>query len=1010
MRTLKLTLFALFLMLCGNAFGQGWIVDLNDSFPGHDLSFTNPIVENIERTTDNNYVIQGRFEDYFLVSNRQWFLIKVNQQGVELWRRVYGEIEGGSGSYGCMMTAGRDNSVFFQYLYQPTSGTHNIVKVDETGDSVWHYKDTFNAFCYHPVIPLSDGGIISIALSGSSPGGPPSTSRDTILHFSLIDSSGKLKYYFKRIVSDDFWPGPTTSVPTDSLSRFYIHPYLPSVLSGPNNSFYGVSDFFGQFDSLGNPILIDSTRYSWLGSAENYMLEKLRDGNALAYKVGPSGSQDTLLIKYDTETGDTLWTSKEFPTSYLTYADVMHQYVGFREQPRLLEAPNGDLIHIALRNNSIGPTSAFLYFYNDIQFIRLNSDGELLVNSSNTIFQGAYTPTLDFEVTSDGGAIIPAIYSPVPNNNNFWDIVLIKLDKNGFVYPNKLSGNIYAEINPNCQLDSSDYSPSRVIIEASKQGQSFFTQTDGKGNYTIELDTGSYSVNLNYPSPYYQNGNCSIIPFLVNSDTLYQTDTVDIPFEVGGLCPYMTVDLSAPFVRRCAYIDYNIQYCNLGTAVADSAYIELSLPKYAYIYQSELGFTALRGSKYKIDLGNVAINYCDDFRIGIHIDSSCTQTILGQSMCIEARIYPDTICFPTPTWDGSDLVCEGECKVDSGTVELRVINNGGPTSVPSTITIIEDNVMLTSFTKTFNVGEVFIDKRPDNGRTYTISATQSSSHPWKEFSLASVEACGDDGSGNVSLGYVVQFPQEPEEPFISRDCQEIIGSYDPNDKAPFPKGIGADGFITKEQDLQYRIRFQNTGTDTAFRVVIRDTLSQYLDMATVVSGASSHPYQFQMFGRNVLQWTFDPIALPDSGANQAGSNGFVKFSVSQVDSNALGTVIENRAGIYFDFNPPIITNTTRNVIGELNDGLIIISVEEAYREELLVYPNPFANETTLQLEQVYDQLELRIYDLAGQLVETTEATNTDRLTITSDAVKQGMYLFEVYHHAEKLGGGKLMKY
>ncbi|MCB0556652.1 MAG: hypothetical protein KDD02_24110, partial [Phaeodactylibacter sp.] len=63
-----------------------------------------------------------------------------------------------------------------------------------------------------------------------------------------------------------------------------------------------------------------------------------------------------------------------------------------------------------------------------------------------------------------------------------------------------------------------------------------------------------------------------------------------------------------------------------------------------------------------------------------------------------------------------------------------------------------------------------------------------------------------------------------------------------NDKQGFPRGYGDEHYIYPGTDLEYLVRFQNTGNDTAFLVVIRDTLSEFLDIATVRPGAASHPY------------------------------------------------------------------------------------------------------------------------------------------------------------------------
>jgi hypothetical protein len=58
-------------------------------------------------------------------------------------------------------------------------------------------------------------------------------------------------------------------------------------------------------------------------------------------------------------------------------------------------------------------------------------------------------------------------------------------------------------------------------------------------------------------------------------------------------------------------------------------------------------------------------------------------------------------------------------------------------------------------------------------------------------------------------------------------CSAIIMAIDPNDKIATPAGAGHD--IPKDTTLDYMIRFQNTGNDTAFHVIIRDTLSSLLD-------------------------------------------------------------------------------------------------------------------------------------------------------------------------------------
>jgi hypothetical protein len=199
---------------------------------------------------------------------------------------------------------------------------------------------------------------------------------------------------------------------------------------------------------------------------------------------------------------------------------------------------------------------------------------------------------------------------------------------------------------------------------------------------------------------------------------------------------------------------------------------------------------------------------------------------------------------------------------------------------------------------------------------------------------------------------LTNLPHNDLDPIVDIYCGVVTGSYDPNDKQGFPLGITEN--TTSCLCLRYRsntvIRFQNTGTDTAFTVIIRDTLDTDLDIFSVRSGVSSHNYTFKMYGPRVLEWRFDNIMLPDSNVNEPASNGFVTFKVNQNRNLADGTQLTNTAGIYFDFNEPIITNTTlhtvnRNVLG-IATG-VNSQPKKVVSKSLKVYPNPATNQLTV---------------------------------------------------------------
>lgn len=144
---------------------------------------------------------------------------------------------------------------------------------------------------------------------------------------------------------------------------------------------------------------------------------------------------------------------------------------------------------------------------------------------------------------------------------------------------------------------------------------------------------------------------------------------------------------------------------------------------------------------------------------------------------------------------------------------------------------------------------------------------------------------------------------------------------DPNDKLTHParREPSQRNYTRYDERITYTIRFQNTGTDTAFTVRLADTLSSLLDLETFTPLAGSHDYTVELDDAGHLSVRFADIRLPDSTTNEVASHGFFTFSVFPKGEIVEGT-ITNRAGIYFDFNRPVITNTVRNTLVETLDA------------------------------------------------------------------------------------------
>jgi len=221
--------------------------------------------------------------------------------------------------------------------------------------------------------------------------------------------------------------------------------------------------------------------------------------------------------------------------------------------------------------------------------------------------------------------------------------------------------------------------------------------------------------------------------------------------------------------------------------------------------------------------------------------------------------------------------------------------------------------------------------------------------------------------------------------------QIITAAYDPNDKLVMPEGYGTLGYILHGERLTYTIRFQNTGTDTAFTVVLRDTLSPHLDISTILFEAWSHDMTYELHTGNELFFIFNNILLPDSNVNEPESHGFVRFSISPKSGLAEGTQVTNTAYIFFDYNPAIITNTMLNTyVSQIPLSSPALQKE---KPKLTLYPNPSSERIFINLPEHTRKAE--VYDINGRLLRQI-TPQSPVLEINISDLPAGMYFVKLY--------------
>jgi uncharacterized repeat protein (TIGR01451 family) len=223
------------------------------------------------------------------------------------------------------------------------------------------------------------------------------------------------------------------------------------------------------------------------------------------------------------------------------------------------------------------------------------------------------------------------------------------------------------------------------------------------------------------------------------------------------------------------------------------------------------------------------------------------------------------------------------------------------------------------------------------------------------------------------------------------NVSEIRGAYDPNDKTAYPSVLSEE-FVDGNSYITYRIRFQNTGNDTAFNVTVRDTInSPHLDVNSLQMLSASHEFNLRIEEGNIAIWDFPNILLPDSNVNEPGSHGYIFFRIKINNANmGDGTEILNQVGIYFDFNPVVMTEPS---VARVDFGSGIFNAVFS-NSQIKLYPNPATNTLTMEYSDWKNESTLQLVDITGKLMLSQPISGkTTQLDINN--LPNGMYLYRV---------------
>ncbi len=217
-------------------------------------------------------------------------------------------------------------------------------------------------------------------------------------------------------------------------------------------------------------------------------------------------------------------------------------------------------------------------------------------------------------------------------------------------------------------------------------------------------------------------------------------------------------------------------------------------------------------------------------------------------------------------------------------------------------------------------------------------------------------------------------------------CEPVVNSYDPNVKVVYPAG---DWDTLLQPWFTYTVRFQNTGNATAQHIYVTDTLDTDLDACSFQLLGYSHVPMIEI-KENAVRFNFPNINLPDSNANELASHGYVQYRVKMKPGLATGTHINNTAFIYFDFNAPVVTNTTNNTITNAT-GIKEFGMQNL---EFRMNPNPTSTAVNISVDDEMIGSSLTVYDVTGRKMAGVEL-KTLNYKLETSAFATGVYFVTI---------------
>ncbi|MEZ4885646.1 MAG: FG-GAP-like repeat-containing protein [Chitinophagales bacterium] len=207
--------------------------------------------------------------------------------------------------------------------------------------------------------------------------------------------------------------------------------------------------------------------------------------------------------------------------------------------------------------------------------------------------------------------------------------------------------------------------------------------------------------------------------------------------------------------------------------------------------------------------------------------------------------------------------------------------------------------------------------------------------------------------------------------------------------------------------LSYTIQFYNINEELASNLRIEDSLDTHLDWDSFHIISASHNFRTTLDTETgFLIFHFDDINLYASNSDKREGSGYITYGVKSLETVEENSEVANKSYHFFDFNPPIITNTAIiTLIEQVETDIEVLDNEYS----ILIYPNPFSDYTTIEVNKLpQGNYQLQLMDILGRKLRELDLVN-GKVDLERGNLASGVYLFRILTDENRiLGSGKVL--